>query len=77
LKLNEGDYLDLEVESGLVTLKPVTVVDRGEADRQLAAILSRAKYIGPEPEPSEDEVMDMVVDEIRAIRAKSAKGCPR
>src|SRR5437667_4808196 len=68
LKLSEGDYLDLEVQGGTLTLKPVTVVDRAEADRQLAKILSRVTYVGPEPEPAEDEVMDMVVDEIRAVR---------
>ena len=66
LKLSEGDYLDLEVQSGTLLLKPVTVVDRAETDRQLDAILSRVKYAGPEPEPSEDEVMDMVVEEVRA-----------
>jgi AbrB family looped-hinge helix DNA binding protein len=77
LKLSEGDYLDLEVTDGRLTLKPVTVVDRAEADRQLDNILNRVTYIGPAPEPSEDEVMDMVVDEIRAVRAKHAKSRTR
>jgi AbrB family looped-hinge helix DNA binding protein len=77
LKLSEGDYLDLEVQGGTLTLKPVTVVDRADADRQLDKILSRVTYIGSEPEPSEDEVMDMVVDEIRAVRAKHAKSRTR
>jgi AbrB family looped-hinge helix DNA binding protein len=77
LKLNEGDYLDLQVTGGTVTLKPVTVIDRADADRQLGDILSRVRYIGPEPGPSEDEMMDMVVDEVRATRAKHAKGRSR
>jgi AbrB family looped-hinge helix DNA binding protein len=77
LRLSEGDYLDLEVKGGMVTLKPVTVVDRAEADRQLDAILSRVQYIGPEPQPSEDKVMDIVVGEIRATRSKHAKGRTR
>ena len=38
-----------------------------QADQQLDEILSRVKYIGPQPPPSEDEVMDMVVDEIGRI----------
>lgn len=76
LKLHEGDYLDL-VTAGAVTLKPVTVIDRAEADRQLGAILSRLKYVGPEPPPSEDELMDMVVEEVRAVRAEHAKGRSR
>jgi AbrB family looped-hinge helix DNA binding protein len=75
LKLNAGDYLDLEVANGTLTLKPVTVIDRAEADRQLDDILSRVEYIGPQPRPSEDEVM--VTDEIRATRAARAKGRPR
>ena len=77
LNVTEGDYLDLEVTDGAVTLKPVTVVDRAEADRQLDAILSRVSYIGPQPEPGEDEVMDMVVDEIREVRAGYAKSRSR
>jgi hypothetical protein len=46
---------------------------RAEANRQLDDILSRVKYIGPQPEPSEEEVMDMVVDEVCAMRANQAK----
>jgi AbrB family looped-hinge helix DNA binding protein len=41
LKLSEGDYLDLEVQGSTLLLKPVAVVDRAEADRQLDAILSQ------------------------------------
>ena len=77
LKLNEGDYLDLEVTDGTVTLKPVTVIDRAEAGRQLDAILSRVKLIGSEPPPSEDEVVDMVVEEVRGVRARHAKSRSR
>jgi AbrB family looped-hinge helix DNA binding protein len=68
LRVKEGDYLEAEVVEGVVRLKPVTVVDREEADRQLQEILSRVKYIGPEPEPSEDELMDMIVEEIHEMR---------
>ena len=64
LKLSDGDYLDLEVQDSTLLVKPVTVVDRAKADRQLDAILSRVKYVGPEP--SGDEVMDTVVEEILA-----------
>ena len=77
LKLNEGDYLDLSVTDGTVTLKPVAVIDRAEADRQLGAILSRVKYIGPEPPPSEDEMMDIAAEEVRSVRSAHAKSRSR
>jgi AbrB family looped-hinge helix DNA binding protein len=77
LKLNEGDYLDLEVTDGAVTLKPVMVIDRAKADQQLDAILSRVKYVGPEPQPSEEELMDIAAEEVRAVRAEHAKGRSR
>jgi AbrB family looped-hinge helix DNA binding protein len=71
LGIKEGDYLDLRVTNkGDVALKPVTVVDGAEADRQLERILGRVKYIGPKPGPAEDEVMDMIVDETRKLRAR-------
>ena len=74
LNLHEGDYLDLEMTDGKVTLKPVTVVDRAEADRQLDRILSRVRYVGPKPKPSEDQLMDIVAGEVRSVRAGHAKG---
>jgi AbrB family looped-hinge helix DNA binding protein len=33
LNLGEGDYLDLEVTDGGLTLRPVAIVDRAQADR--------------------------------------------
>ena len=77
LNLNEGDYLDVEIAGGVVTLKPVTVLDRAAADRRLSQILSRVEYTGRTPEPSEDEVMETVVEEIHAARRKDAKSRTR
>jgi AbrB family looped-hinge helix DNA binding protein len=78
LRLQEGDYLDLMVNGSTLTLKPVQVVDRAEADRQLDQILSRVRYVGSEPEPTEDEVMETVVESIRAVHAaKHAKSRTR
>jgi AbrB family looped-hinge helix DNA binding protein len=77
LKLKEGDYLDLEVTERGVLLKPVAVVDRAKAWDDLSAILDRVKWVGPGPEPSEDEIMDTVVDEIHAMRAEHDQGRSR
>jgi hypothetical protein len=74
LKLSEGAYLDLQVTNGTATLRPVEIVDRAEANRQLDSILSRVRYIGPGPQSSEDELMDMVVEEIDLLRARSDHG---
>jgi hypothetical protein len=50
------------------TLDPEAI--RAKADADLDAILNRVKWVGPGPEPSEDEVMDLVNDEIHALRAE-------
>jgi AbrB family looped-hinge helix DNA binding protein len=77
LKLREGDYLDLEVDGGALTLRPMQLVDRADADRELDEILRRVQYIGAEPEPSEEMVLDMVATEIRRSRRKNAKSRTR
>lgn len=41
---------------------------RAKAWNELKEILSRPKWIGPSPEPSDDELMELVVDEIHAMR---------
>jgi AbrB family looped-hinge helix DNA binding protein len=55
LGLKEGDYLDLKVEDGAATLRPVAALDRQEARRRLREIVERDKWIGPEPRPSPEE----------------------
>lgn len=45
----------------------------GQTEPQLDEILGRVKYVGQEPPPSEDETMDMAVDEVRAVRAERGK----
>jgi hypothetical protein len=39
-----------------------------EADRQLAEILSRVRYTGPEPMPSADELASEMADLIHEMR---------
>lgn len=46
----------------------MTKQSRGEADRELDEILARVTYIGPEPRPSEDEMMAMAADAVRTVR---------
>jgi AbrB family looped-hinge helix DNA binding protein len=68
LNVGVGDYLEAEVVEGGVLLKPVAVVERTKAWDELSKVLERVKWRGPGPEPTEEEVMDMVVKEIQALR---------
>jgi AbrB family looped-hinge helix DNA binding protein len=77
LKVKEGDYLDAEVVGNSVVLKPVAVLDRETAWEKLMEIVNRPKWCGPGPEPSEDEVIEMVVEEIHAMRRQNEKGGSR
>jgi AbrB family looped-hinge helix DNA binding protein len=73
LALKEGDYLEAEVVEGTLVLKPVSVVDREAAWQRVLKAMRSVRYVGPEPEPSEDELMDMVVEEIHAMRREDEK----
>ena len=78
LKVDEGDYLDAEVVDDGVLLRPVAVADRDAARRRLREMLSGgSRYIGPDPEPSDDELMRMVVDDIEDARGRDREGGPR
>jgi AbrB family looped-hinge helix DNA binding protein len=77
LQVKEGDYFEAELIAGTVQLKPVSVVNRAEADRKLEEILSRVRYIGPEPMPSADELAGEVADIIRKSRRDNEKGSAR
>ena len=69
LRLKEGDYLEAEVVDDVVRLRPVRVVDRAAADRRLEEIGRQVKWVGPGPEPSDDELLKMIDDDIHAMRA--------
>jgi AbrB family looped-hinge helix DNA binding protein len=77
LQVKEGDYLEAEVIEGSVHLKPVSVVDRAEADRQLGDILSRVRYTGAKPQPSEDKLVEEIADIIHDMRRDNAEGSAR
>lgn len=74
LNVGTGDYLEAEVVEGGVLLKPVAVVTRTKAWEELLAIVRQPKWVRPGPEPSEDEVMERVVEEIKAMRHEHEGG---
>jgi hypothetical protein len=56
----------VEVVAHGVLLKPLT--EREKAWERVFRAMESVEYIGPEPEPGEHEVMEMVVEEIHAMR---------
>jgi AbrB family looped-hinge helix DNA binding protein len=72
LRLAEGDYLEAEVVGTSIVLTPKALVDRETAWQQVFDAMNSVEYVGPEPEPSEDETMEMIVDEIHAMRRENA-----
>ena len=78
LGVAEGDELDVEVVDGGVLLRPVPAVDRERAWDDLMEIITTPTWRGPGPDPGEDEVMEMAVEEIHAMRREDdEKSGPR
>lgn len=72
LAVEEGDLLEASLVEGGVLLRPVTVVEREAAWRRLEAATASVRWVGPSPEPSDDEVLQMAVEEVRAVRQEAA-----
>ncbi len=74
--LKEGDYLEAELRDGGILLRPVSVVDREQDRENLRAVLAKVKPTKAGQALDDDEVMAVVVDEIKTARreqrAKSA-----
>jgi AbrB family looped-hinge helix DNA binding protein len=68
LELAEGALLEAEEVEGGILLRPVSVVDRKKAWREVMEIVERDKWIGPEPRPSPEEEEQMIFDEVAAAR---------
>ena len=77
LQVQEGDYIAAEARDSGVFLKPISVIDREEADRKLEEIMSRVKYTGPEPMPTEDNLAAEIADIIHQSRQDNAEGSAR
>ena len=75
--LELGSYLEAQVSNGTINLKPVKLVSPADADRRLEEILSRVKYTGSQPAPSEEEILSDVVDIIHQMRRENAEGGAR
>lgn len=67
LRLEEGDSLLVEVVEGGVMLKPATAAEREAAWRRVLDAPRSVRYVGPEPEPDEDELREIIVDAIHEM----------
>lgn len=77
LRVEEGDYLEAEIVEGAVVLRPKAVIDRASAWNEIKEIVQEKKWVGPGPEPSEDELLAMIDDEIHRLRAETDEGGSR
>lgn len=71
LNLEVGDYLELEAQDNIITLKPIAVIDKEkkQAWDKLQKVLDRVhEKIGDVPE---EEVERDVMEAIKAIRSQS------
>jgi AbrB family looped-hinge helix DNA binding protein len=74
LNVKKGDYFEAEVVEGKLVLKPVSVTEREGARERLLAMLQGSRFLGPGPEPTDDELMQEVVAAIKETRRKRREG---
>lgn len=75
LQVKQGDYFEAEVVDGRLILKPVAVVARDTARKDLLEMLGGpSRWKGPGPEPTDDELMEEVVSGIKEDRRKLREG---
>lgn len=74
LNISEGDYLLAEAVEGGILLKPVAVVERSEAWKQLYEVINRVEDRRPhprkDPKAEEEEIAAMVKEFKKKNRAK-------
>lgn len=68
LDLDEGDYLEAEMEQDRIVLKPKVILDRKEAIRKLHELMDRVQ--ARNREFSEEEVERDVAEAIKAVRRR-------
>jgi bifunctional DNA-binding transcriptional regulator/antitoxin component of YhaV-PrlF toxin-antitoxin module len=73
LRVQEGDVLDAVAVEGGVLLKPVSAADRDAAWESIERARSSVRYVGPGPEPSDDELMEEVVQVVKEVRKEMAR----
>jgi AbrB family looped-hinge helix DNA binding protein len=73
LAIREGDTLEAEAVEGGILLKPVSAAAREAAWKRIEQARSSVRYLGPGPEPSDDELMEEVVQVVKEVRKEMAR----
>lgn len=73
LKVRAGDTLEAEAVEGGILLKPVSAAEREAAWQRIEQARSTARYVGPGPEPSDDELMEEIVQVVKEVRKEMAR----
>jgi AbrB family looped-hinge helix DNA binding protein len=75
--LSEGDYLEAEAVKDGILLRPVSIIEREKARKELIAVLDRvhAKQRPSTKSPKEEE--EWIAQEIKAMRKEHAKRADR
>ena len=73
LELREGDTLEAEAVEGGILLKPVSAAEREAAWQRMQQAMASVRYVGPGPEPSDDELMEEVVQVVKEVRKEMAR----
>jgi AbrB family looped-hinge helix DNA binding protein len=68
LDLDEGDYLEAEIDQDRIVLKPKIILDRKEAIKKLHELMDRVQ--ARNAEFSEEEVERDVLEAIQAVRRR-------
>jgi AbrB family looped-hinge helix DNA binding protein len=73
LKVRAGDTLEAEAVEGGILLKPVSAAEREAASQRIEQARSTVRYVGPGPEPSDDELMEEIVQVVKEVRKDMAR----
>jgi AbrB family looped-hinge helix DNA binding protein len=74
--LEEGDYLEAEAVEGGILLKPVAVMDRSQARRELRELLDRVHATLPPGDKTALEREEEITGIIKDLRREDAKRRP-
>ena len=70
--LEEGDYLEAEAVEGGILLKPVSVIDRAQAGKQLLTLLERVHAKQPPSDQSPQDEEEEIARLIKEMRREHA-----